>query len=75
MLFQVRSVILLERSTPTPIEKNMMKGMYLYGNTLNTVNPESNGAAKRVPAIITRIESAFLIPLFDTKINPTVSGR
>ena len=49
--------------------------MYLYGNMLNPVNPESNGAETRVPAIKTRTESAFLIPLFDTKINPTVNGR
>ena len=53
----------------------MMKGMYRYGNMLYPVNPESNGTVKRTPAMKTRIESAFLIPLFDTKINPTVSGR
>ena len=53
----------------------MVKGRYRYGNTLNPVNPASNGTAKIVPAIKTRTESAFFIPLFDTKINPTVSGR
>ncbi len=42
---------------------------------LKPVNPESNGAEKRVPAIKTSTESAFLIPFLDTKINPTVNGR
>ncbi len=66
---------LFENKVPIPIAKKTKSGMYLYGWEVIDVRLVNNGTIKSIPKIIINIESACIIPLLDTRYNPTTSGK
>ena len=60
---------------PTPIAKNTISVMNLYGLLVNSVTPGKIGANKIMPKIKTNIESAVATPFLEAIKSRMVRGN